>query len=167
MAEKQTLYLESTIPSYLAAFPSRDLIAAAHQQITYEWWHKARSHFEIYLSEAVLEEIRRGDPDAAVRRLSFVENIPILALTDDVKSVADTYHKELGLPSKARLDVIHIAYAVVYESDYLLTWNCNHIANGVVIHKLRTLNKRLGNKTPVIVTPEELLTFHDGGLIYE
>ncbi|OQX05905.1 MAG: hypothetical protein BWK80_51495 [Desulfobacteraceae bacterium IS3] len=160
MAEKQTfLYLESTIPSYLASLPSRDLIAAAHQQITHEWWLKARSYFEIYVSEAVLEEIRRGDPDAAVRRLAFVEKIPILALTDDVKSVADTYYKELGLPSKARLDVIHIAYAVVYESDYLLTWNCNHIANGVVIRKLQALNRTLGHKTPVIVTPEELLTF--------
>ncbi|RMF94227.1 MAG: DNA-binding protein [Nitrospinota bacterium] len=163
MAEIPTLYLESTIPSYLAARPSRDLIVAAHQQITHEWWQQVRSHFDIYISETVLAEISAGDPEAASRRLALVEEFPILALTEAVERLATQYQEKLGLPPKAQLDVIHLACAVVYEMDYLLTWNCTHIANGIVIYRLQTINTLLGLRTPVIVTPEELLVPPEGG----
>lgn len=154
--DKPTLYLESTIPSYLAAHPSRDLIVAAHQQITHDWWQRARGAFDLHVSAAVLEEIDAGDPDAASRRQAFVADLPVLRLTDEVAELAAVYRDQLGLPRGAQLDAIHLAYAVAYEMSYLLTWNCKHLANGVVIHRLHDLNAELGRFVPVIVTPEEL-----------
>jgi len=152
-----TLYLESTVPSYLAARPSRDLVVAAHQQITHEWWTHARPGFDIYISQAVLDEVRAGDADAAARRLAFVIGLPRLAATEEVDELAAEYQGQLGLPVAARLDAVHLAYCVAYELDYLLTWNCAHLANGRVIQRLQALNLALGLRTPIILTPEELL----------
>ncbi|HTG36467.1 MAG TPA: type II toxin-antitoxin system VapC family toxin [Thermoanaerobaculia bacterium] len=151
-----TVYLETTIPSYLAGRPSRDLIVAAHQQITQEWWSRAKESFSLYISEAVLEEIRAGDPEMATRRLEIVSGLPVLGIRDDVRSLVRVYHGQLGLPPQAGADLVHIAIAVAYEVDYLVTWNCKHIANGQVIRRLLELNRKLGRSTPVIVTPEEL-----------
>jgi hypothetical protein len=158
-----TVYLETTIPSYLAARPSRDLIIAAHQQITHEWWREARHHFDLYISEAVLLEIRAGDPDAAARRLAIVDELPILALTEDVRALVHTYDRRLGLGERARADLPHVAFAVAYAIDYLVTWNCAHLANGEVIRRLREVNVELQRATPIIVTPEELLEFPNEG----
>ncbi|REJ80263.1 MAG: DNA-binding protein [Planctomycetota bacterium] len=148
-----SLYLETTIPSYLAAFPSRDLIIAAHQQMTHEWWRTASDRFDLYISEAVLDEIHAGDRDAADRRKQLVDGLPILELSDDVAALVDSYDDRLGLLGRARADLLHIAY----EMDYLVTWNCRHIANGETIRRLVDANTELGRFTPVIVTPEELL----------
>src|SRR3990172_12166867 len=101
MMSKPALYLESTIISYLAAHPSRDLIVAAHQQITHEWWDRARSKFSNYISQAVLDEISMGDPDAASRRLALVAGLPILALAEEVEVLAEEYLHKLGLPRGA------------------------------------------------------------------
>ncbi|REJ86766.1 MAG: DNA-binding protein [Planctomycetota bacterium] len=152
-----SLYLETTIPSYLAAFPSRDLIIAAHQQMTHEWWRTASDRFDLYISEAVLDEIHAGDRDAADRRKQLVDGLPILELSDDVAALVDSYDDRLGLLGRARADLLHIAFAVAYEMDYLVTWNCRHIANGETIRRLVDANTELGRFTPVIVTPEELL----------
>src|SRR5436309_1263652 len=92
-----SVYLETTIPSYLAAYPSRDLIIAAHQQITHEWWRDAPQRFDLYVSEAVLDEIRRGDADAVTRRLAIVDKLPILELNDDVRTLVRAYEQKLGL----------------------------------------------------------------------
>ena len=163
MTSKPALYLESTIISYLAAHPSRDLIVAAHQQITHEWWGRARSRFSNYISQAVMDEISIGDPDAASRRLALVAGLPILALTEEVEFLAKEYLHKLGLPRGAELDVVHLACAVFFEVDYLLTWNCAHLANGLVIKRLQKVNATLGRPTPIIATPEELLTSPEGG----
>ena len=157
MRVNATLYLESTIPSYLAARPSRDLIVAGHQQITHEWWQEVRSDFDIHISQFVLDEISAGDPDAAARRLALVEGLPLLDITDEVGTLAHEYQNRLALPPAARLDVLHLACTVVHQLDYLLTWNCAHLANGRVIRRLQTINAELGRRTPIIVTPEELL----------
>jgi len=151
-----TVYVETSIPSYLAAYPSRDLIIAAHQQITQEWWRTARDRFNLYISEAVLSEIQGGDVDAAARRLALVEAIPVLAFTDDVLILVEAYDQRLGLIGRARADLPHFAFAVAYELDYLVTWNCTHIANGEVIRRLLAINADLHRSTPIIVTPEEL-----------
>ena len=151
-----SVYLETTVPSYLAAKPSRDLIVAAHQQITREWWQDARDRFELFISEAVVAEMRMGDPDAAARRLQLVRDLPRLELNDDVRSLVQLYDEKLGLPTQARVDVLHIAFAVGYGMDYLLTWNCNHIANGEVVRRLQKLNREIDHASPIILTPEEL-----------
>jgi len=152
-----TVYLETTIPSYLAAQPSRDLIVAAHQQITHEWWREARQRFEVYISEAVIAEIRAGDPDAAARRLAVVAGLPILALNEDVRGLVHAYDQRLRFGARARADLPHMAFAVGYAMDYLVTWNCAHLANGEVIRRLREVNVEWQRHTPIIVTPEELL----------
>ena len=154
-----TVYLETTIPSYLAALPSRDLVIAAHQQITHEWWQNARSRFDLFVSEAVLDEIRAGDPDAVARRLQTVAGLPVLQLNDEVRGLVHEYDRRLGLVGRARADVPHFAFAVAYETDYLLTWNCSHIANGEIIRRLMEANAELGRFTPLSLTPEELMEY--------
>ncbi len=151
------IYLETTIPSYLAAYPSRDLIIAAHQQITHDWWRDARDRFDLYISEAVLNEIRSGDAEAAARRLEIVEGLPVLELNDDVRNLVHEYDERLGLLERGRADLPHFAFAVGYEMDYLVTWNCRHIANGEIIRRLIHANAKLSRPTPLIVTPEETL----------
>jgi hypothetical protein len=144
----------------LAAKPSRDLITAAHQQITHEWWSTARDRFELYVSEAVLNEIRLGDPKAAVRRLELVADLDALSYSSDVEALIGEYAKRLGFEGSAATDLPHLAYAVAYEMDYLVSWNCRHIANGKVIKRLTEINQELQRHTPVIVTPEEILEFY-------
>ena len=151
------VYLETTVPSYLAAYPSRDLVVAAHQQISWEWWETAKKRFDLVISEAVLAEIRAGDPNAIERRLEIVEGLPILGLNEDVRMLAGVYEQKLGLPNTAKADILHIAFAVAYEVEYLVTWNCTHIANGEVIRNLLQANKELNRFSPLILTPEELL----------
>lgn len=150
------------MPSDLVASPSRDLVIAAHQQVTREWWDTAKERFHLYVSEAVLAEIQAGDPNYAARRMETVANLDVLAFSDDVESLIRVYHRRLGLAGSATADLPHFAYAVAYNMDYLVTWNCKHIANGQVIRRLNVANGELGRPTPVIVTPEELLESFPG-----
>ena len=155
--DRPSVYLETTIPSYLAANPSRDLIVAGHQQITHQWWTTAGQRFELYISEYSYDEIKSGDPKIAAVRLELVRNLPMLTRTQDVEHLTEFYRSRLGLAGKAEYDVPHFAFAVAFEMDYLVTWNCSHIANGVVIRKLIELNAEMNRATPLIVTPEALL----------
>jgi hypothetical protein len=150
-----SVYVETTIPGYLVALPSRDLVVAGHQQ-THQWWSQARTRFELFVSEAVLAEIAAGDPRLAAQRLHMVKDLPILKLSDSVREIARFYANDLGLPARAKADLLHIAYAAAYEMDYLVTWNYAHIANGTVIRKLFDINARRGLWTPTVVTPEAL-----------
>ena len=153
----QTVYVETTIPSYLAAKASRDLIIAAHQKITQDWWQTVHNRFDLYVSEAVLAEVRAGDPEAVSRRLRLIENLPVLAVNEDVRSLTGHYRKTLGLSGKAQADIPHFAFAVSHNMDYLVTWNCSHIANGEMIKRLMAVNAVIKRPTPLIVTPEEIL----------
>lgn len=157
MPEKPTLYLESTIPGYLAAPPSRDLIVAAHQQVTHAWWETARPKYEIYISEAVIAEVRSGEPETAAERLTLIESLQILALTERVEQTVRAYQEGLGLGRDAWLDIVHLAFASANRLDYLLTWNFKHLANGHVIKRLQGVNRELGLETPLVLTPEALL----------
>lgn len=157
MENKMTLYLETTIPSYLAARPSRDLVITANQQTTHEWWNEEKEHFKMYISQAVLIETQAGDPNAALLRTKFLDRIEILPATEEIELIARKYISVLGIPGKSALDAVHLAYAVVYNLDYLLTWNCKHLAHGEVRKKLKRYNATIGLETPEIVTPLELM----------
>src|SRR3972149_4503521 len=148
-----SVYLETTIASYLAAQPSRDLIMAAHQQITHQWWLNARDRFDLYISDAVLNEIRGGDPDAAARRLAIVNGLPAPQTNDDVRKPGHENDRPLGLVGRARADLPDFAFAVAYQMDYLVTWNCRHIANGEVIRRLLDANAALHRPTPPVGAP--------------
>lgn len=151
------IYIETTIPSYLTAWPSRDLVRAAHQQITREWWESAKSRFDLFVSEAVLEETSDGDPGAAIDRQAAVSELRVLDVDEKVIRLAGEYQKLLPLPGTAAMDIIHIACASSYQMDYLVTWNCRHIANPEVIRKLIRINDAARRETPLIVTPEALM----------
>lgn len=154
---RQKVYLETTVPSYLASRQSRNLIVAAHQQITRTWWETAKERFRIYVSPVVMEEISAGNPKIAAKRTKLVEDLLILDDTADVAYLAHQYRDRLGLQGIACTDIPHFAFAVAYNMEYLVTWNCAHIANGLVIRRLRAINQSLGRDTPLILTPGELL----------
>lgn len=151
------VYLETTIFSYLAARPSRDLIAAANQQLTREWWDQRRGDFALCLSEAVLRETRAGDPPVAARREELTVDLPLLVITQEVVALAEALVRRGPLPPKAATDAVHIAVAAVHGVDYLLTWNCKHIANAEMRQRVFTVCEGRGHRMPVICTPAELM----------
>ena len=154
---KPTLYLETTVPSYLTAWPSRDLIRAGHQQITKEWWRTRRAEFDIYISQFVLDEAAAGDAEAARERMAALQGLPLLDLTDEVVDLAAALKTSLALPEKAVTDAVHIAIAAVHEMHFLLTWNCTHIANAEMFGAIEAACEERGLSCPVICTPEELM----------
>ena len=159
--ERATLYLETSVVSYLAARRSRDIIVLAHQELTRDWWQGSQSKFEIFVSEIVLEEARAGDSDAADARLKALDPFPTLPLVPEVEQLADTYMREVPFPAKAARDALHIALASVHGMEYLVTWNCRHIADGRVRRRVRDINAREGLSVPTICTPQELLDVQD------
>ncbi len=152
----ETVYLESTIPSYLTAFPSRDVIVLAHQQITKEWWDSRLEHYEAYVSELVIQEISAGDADAARKRLEAVSQFPILNITAEAERLAGVYLETIPIIKDEPRDALHLATASASGMDYLLTWNCSHIACAEVRKALEAVNDAEGISTPVVCTPEEL-----------
>jgi hypothetical protein len=154
---KTKVYIETTIPSYLAGWPSRDLITAAHQQITHHWWRTRRQEFNLFVSQSVLDEVSSGDSEAAQRRLDLIKAFPLLDINDEVGEFAQTLIELVPLPPKAAADALHIAVAVVNGMDYLLTWNCTHLANAALRTKIDTTCRNKGYEPIIICTPEELL----------
>jgi predicted nucleic acid-binding protein len=153
---KPKLYLETSIVSYLTARPSHDLIRAAHQQVTRDWW-ESRSSFDLYLSQFVLDEAKAGNAEAAARRLSVLAGASLLELTPEARSLAREILGRGGMPPKAYVDAAHVALAAVHGLDYLLTWNCSHIANATMRGKIEWICRSTGFEPPVICTPVELV----------
>jgi hypothetical protein len=133
------------------------LIRAGHQQITREWWQARRANFEIYISQLVLDEANAGDAQAARDRLAVLRNLPLLDLSQEVIDLASDLKSELALPPKASTDAADIAVATIHGMDFLLTWNCTHIANAEMFSKIETVCKDRGFDCPIICTPEELM----------
>ena len=128
---------------------------AAHQHVTVEWWAR-RDGFDLYVSEAVLAEARRGDPVAAARRLDAAEGISILSASVEAQALAAELLAAAAMPRKAAIDAAHVAIAAVHGAHFLLTWNCTHIANAVMRPKIEEVCRGAGLLPPVICTPEEL-----------
>jgi hypothetical protein len=154
-----TVYLETTVISYLTSRPSRDVLVAAHQAVTIEWWKNDLPKFKAVISPVVLDEISAGDPEAVTSRLATVENMPLIEITPEVTSLAVRYDDMIRLPESARADALHLALATWHGVDYLVSWNCRHIVSGRTRTLVQALNDSLGVATPVICTPEELLEF--------
>ncbi len=154
---RESIYLETTIVSYYTSKPSRDIIVLAHQEITRQWWLKTIGRYNVLISEVVIEEASSGDPEAIKKRLEELKDFPHLELNDKVEEMAQVYMERLEIPEKSLRDAAHLAVASVHNIDYLVTWNCTHLANGEVIKKLIKINESLGIHTPIICTPEELM----------
>ena len=151
------VYIETTIVSYLTARLSRDLIIAAHHQLTQEWCNTRRADFDLYTSQFVIQESSAGEGAMAQKRLEALDGIPLLSVTQEAVTLARTLVERGPIPEKAEVDALHIAVAATNGMDYLLTWNCKHIANAEMQIGIGKLCRVAGYEPPVICTPEELL----------
>jgi predicted nucleic acid-binding protein len=153
----ETVYIETSILGYLTARSTKNLIVAANIEITKDWWESRRSAFTLYISQAVLNEVGQGDTEISAQRLDILRGFPLLELNQSVLELATQLLTRSNLPPKADVDAIHIAAATVHGMDYLLTWNCKHIANAKIRRKLAEICLDIGYELPILCTPYELL----------
>jgi hypothetical protein len=152
-----TVYVETTIVSYLTARRSRDVVLAAHQALTRDWC-RGRAAYQLRVSQLVIDEATMGDPLMRARRLRALQGIPVLSLTDAATRLARELVRHGALPEKATVDAFHIGVAAAHEMAYLLIWNCKHLANATMRSTIESVCRSEGLTSPVICTPEELPT---------
>jgi cellobiose-specific phosphotransferase system component IIA len=133
------------------------LIVAAHQEITRQWWLERRDKFDLFISQLVINEAGGGDREAAKERLRLLHGIDQLEMSDEIASLAESLIAHAVVPPKAATDAAHIAVAAVHAMDFLMTWNCTHLANAMMAGQIRQVCNAAGYKCPLICTPEELL----------
>ncbi len=154
---KHTVYIETTIVSYLTCWPSKDIVRRSHEILTQKWWSERKDDFELYTSHAVIIEASAGDASAAEERLKALAEIPRLAPTEPAMALAQQLATALALPARARVDAAHVAIAAVNGIAFLLTWNCRHLANGALAAKIEQTCLDAGVIAPRILTPELLM----------
>lgn len=153
----RSVYIETSILSFLRSKPANHLVSAARQLVTRRWWEKDRAACRLFISQAVLEEVAQGNAELAAERLRLTEGIQVLELSDEVLEIVNVLLSRAVLPEKARVDAIHVSVAAFHGVDYLLTWNCTHIANAKLIPKVNDVLTELGYIAPYICTPDEML----------
>jgi predicted nucleic acid-binding protein len=154
---RPTVYIETTVVSYLTAWPSRDIVRAAQQQVTREWWDGRRNDFDLYCSELVEQEAAAGDPVAAAERLRILHALQYLPGGERAADVAEALIDALQLPRRAAADAMHVGIAATNGIDFLLTWNMRHLANAVLRPRIELVCRDNGLEPPTICTPSELL----------
>lgn len=151
-----SVYIESTIPGFLTSRISNQIVLAAKQLTTREWWEQSRHRYHLVVSQFVWDEVSMGDPEAAGLRIDAIRDLDALEIDD---RVVELYQQliELDLfPEKSKLDAAHVAVCSVYKVDILLTWNCTHLANADILARLRQFLEKKGYFMPLICTPFEL-----------
>lgn len=154
---KPSVYIETTIVSYLTAWPSKNIVRLSHEILTHEWWEQSRPRFDLYTSIFTMDEAGAGDPTAAAARLKALEGIPLLPVPPEVLSLATELEHALSLPARSRTDAAHLAVAAVNGISFLLTWNCRHLANGAFTDRIERVCAARGFVAPRILTPEMLM----------
>lgn len=149
------VYVETSIISYLRSRPSRDVVVAGHQALTRRWW-RTRHEYSLFASQVVADEAARGDRDASAKRLRALRGIPRLTLNQGATQLAEELLRRGALPQRATVDAFHIAIAAAHAVDYLLTWNCKHLANAAMRGTIEATCRASGFTPPIICTPEEL-----------
>jgi predicted nucleic acid-binding protein len=157
----RTVYLETTIVSYYVARPNRDLVIAARQQLTREWWERNRAGLRVCISPLVTEEARQGDPDAAAKRLDVLRDIEVLEPLPEIERMGQRLKDALRIPDNKQADAFHLAYAVHYRLDFLLTWNCAHLANAETERILTDYARANDLWLPIVCTLEEMAEERD------
>jgi predicted nucleic acid-binding protein len=152
----QSVYIESSVISYLVARPSRDVVVAAHQAITEAWWQSQRAEFDLFVSSLVIQEISRGDAAASEKRLQAVDNIPLLATSPEAQRLAEDLLAKGAVPANSEEDALHIAIAAAGGIEFLLTWNFKHINNAQTKAVITTVVESHGFACPILCSPEEL-----------
>lgn len=152
------VYIETSVISYLVARRNqRDLLVAANQELTREWWETRRHSFDLYASAVVLAEAARGDQTFAAARLAIARELALVEVSEAALTLAQALLQNAGLPRTANEDALHIAIASAGGLDYLLTWNCKHIANAAIIPRVNAVVRRHGYEPPLIYTPQQLM----------
>ena len=154
---KRTVYVETSVISYLTGNPSRDVIVAGRQALTIEWWGTCRHRFDVFVSALVVSEAEDGDPTAAQKRLVAIEGVPALDVSDEAKVLARKMVTGGPIPKEYPEDALHIAVCALNGIDYLVTWNCTHLANATLRRQVERFLEKAGFVCPVICTPEELM----------
>jgi predicted nucleic acid-binding protein len=152
-----TVYIETSIVSYLRQRPNAQIVMAARQLLTHQWWDNERGDYELVTSQYVLDEASAGDPVLAAERLRHLDGIPLLSLDPQIGRIANEIMSRAILPPKALIDALHIAIAAHHGIQYLLTWNCKHIANAKALPRIYKVLTDLGCPIPIICTPEEMV----------
>jgi len=150
---KEKVYLDSTVPSY--CFDERETLGA-FAEVTRKWWSEMSGYYDLYISDAVLQELSNGNYPRKDEIIRLVSTIPLLPLAADLEQIVEFYISNYVMPKSLVGDALHLAYASYFDIQYLLTWNCNHLANANKRKHIRVINARLGLSTPEIVTPLEL-----------
>lgn len=153
----EIVYIETTIISLLVAEPNRNLLISAHQQITRDWWRLRRIGFFCVVSSEVVREASKGDPNEIRKRLAVLRDLPVLTSSQEAETFATNLMATGALPRHAQTDAAHLAIAAAAKADYLLTWNCRHLANAQILRRLETEARRLGWQLPTVCTPDELM----------
>lgn len=155
-ASKPLVYVETSVISYLAGRPSRDLVIAAHQRVTAEWWQDAPAHVTLVSSTVTLREAGAGDATAAAARSALLAGLPLLELTPDAITLAGELLRAGLLPPRANADATHVAVATLGAADYLATWNMRHLAGATVRRRIEGALRARGHEPPALCTPLEL-----------
>lgn len=162
--DRKTVYIETSVVSYLTARPTGDLVAAAWQKVTVDWWETERSRFDLRASSVTIEEAGKGDREARARRLAALSDILLLPIAEAAVELSSGLIAGRALPARAENDALHVAVAAVHGVDYLLTWNFRHLDNAETKPVMRRVCAEYGHAVPEICTPHELMGgFDDGG----
>ena len=156
-----SIFIETTIPSYYVSRPSRNLLQFARQELTREWWDARRHEFDLFTSQLVLDEASEGESAKASERLELLSGLELLDITEEVEALAANLIRSGIVPSVAARDAFHLAAAGVHRMNFLLTWNCKHIANPFIADRLQSCFSSMGIHLPNICTPEQFFTDDD------
>ena len=151
-----SVYIETSVVSYHAARPSRDLVTAARQTMTEEWWEETQGQYDRYVSVLVIEEANAGDAEAARRRIQLIAGLPVLEITKEAEELAGRLVADGFVPKSSVEDALHIAVATVHGMDFLVTWNFRHINNAEMRSRIKNAVEAAGYECPTICSPEEL-----------
>jgi hypothetical protein len=150
------VYIETTIPSFYHEVRTEPEMLA-RRSWTREWWEVNRTNFDLLTSEAVLDELENGDFPQKSDALALMQGVPLVEIVEAVGEIVDAYIRHRVMPADPVGDALHLALASFHRCDFLLTWNCRHLANANKFAHIRRVNGILGLFVPSLVTPLELL----------
>lgn len=156
--DKPSVYLETTVVSYLVGWLNREnALLASNQELTREWWTRRRHEFELFASTVVVDEVSKGEPDLAAQRLGHLQGVELLEVTPEARRLAARFVREVAMPAKAEIDALHVAVAAVNGMTYLASWNCTHIVNAITLPRVYDICRLSGYEPPFVCTPQELM----------
>lgn len=153
---KPHVYIETTIPSFYHTIRTGPA-AVARREWTRRWWATAVERYALLISDAVLEELSEGEYPSQADALALVRDLPLLEVTPAVAEIVESYKRHRLMPADPGGDALHLALASYHKCEFLVTWNCRHLANANKFRHIRRVNTLLGLYVPLLVTPLELL----------